>query len=119
MKRSKNRIKSLKRGFFKKCPMCGNGPLFSKYIKTYKKCKNCGVNLAKFKSDDGPAYCTIFLVGHLLIPMILLTEKKFSPPISVQMVFWPIITIILTLWLLPKIKGAFIAFQIFVNDSSD
>jgi len=119
MKKSKNRLKYLKRGFFKKCPICGDGPLFLKYIKTYKKCSNCGLNFTKFKSDDGPAYCTIFLVGHLLIPIILLTEKNFRPPISIQMIFWPIITVALSLWLLPKIKGAFIAFQIFVNDSSN
>ena len=47
---------------------------------------------------------------------ILLTEKNFSPPTTLQMIIWPLITIILTLWLLPKVKGAFLAFQIFVKD---
>ena len=69
----------------------------------------------KYRSDDGPAYCTIFIVGHILIPAILLSEKYFSPSLTFQMIIWPIITIIFSLWLLPKIKGAFIAFQIFVK----
>ena len=32
------------------------------------------------------------------------------------MIFWPVLTIISCLWLLPKVKGAFIAAQIFLND---
>jgi uncharacterized protein (DUF983 family) len=111
-----NRLKYIKRGLNKKCPKCGNFPIFTGYIKTYKSCKKCGIRFSQYKSDDGPAYCTIFLVGHILIPLILLVEKNFSPSVILQMVIWPILTIFLTLWLLPKVKGAFIAFQIFVND---
>ena len=106
----------LKRGFLKKCPSCGNSPIFLNYIKTISKCKKCGLNFSNYKSDDGPAYCTIFIVGHIIIPLILLTEKNFSPPTTLQMIIWPLITIIVTLWLLPKVKGAFLAFQIFVKD---
>ena len=113
---NKSKILFIKRGLKKKCPNCGNFPIFSKYIKTFNKCKNCGINFTDYKSDDGPAYCTIFIVGHILIPLILLTEKHLSPPTILQMIIWPVLTIFLTLWLLPKIKGAFLAFQIFVND---
>tara|TARA_Y100000813_G_C24135976_1_gene339958 strand:+ start:244 stop:591 length:348 start_codon:yes stop_codon:yes gene_type:complete len=112
----KNKLKFLRRGFAKKCPNCGLFPIFSKYVKTHEKCSKCGISFSKYKSDDGPAYFTIFIVGHILIPLILLTEKNFSPPILLQMILWPIITIIITLWLLPKVKGAFLAFQIFVKD---
>ena len=105
----------LKRGFLKKCPNCGNSPIFLNYIKTISKCKKCGLNFSNYKSDDGPAYCTIFLVGHLLIPLILIVEKNFSPSVMYQMIFWPILTILMSLWLLPKVKGAFIAVQIFLN----
>ena len=49
---------------------------FLGYIKTYKSCKSCGIKFSNYKSDDGPAYCTIFLVGHLLIPLILIVEKS-------------------------------------------
>ena len=108
----------IKRGFKKKCPSCGKSPLFSKFLKTFPRCKSCGKNFSLYRSDDGPAYITILIVGHLIIPIVLLVEKKFSPPIVLQMTFWPLITLILSLWLLPKIKGAFIGFQIFVDDKS-
>ena len=111
-----SRFGQLKRGFLKKCPNCGNSPIFLNYIKTISKCKKCGLNFSKYKSDDGTAYCTIFLVGHLLIPLILIVEKNFSPSVMYQMIFWPILTILMSLWLLPKVKGAFIAAQIFLND---
>ena len=106
----------MKRGFNKICPQCAGSPIFKKYIKTYNKCKKCGLKLSDYKSDDGPAYITIFIVGHILIPIILLIEKYFSPPILSQMILWPIITIAMSLWLLPRIKGAFIGIQIFLGD---
>ena len=108
----------IKRGFRKKCPHCGKSPIYETYIKTFKKCKKCGILLSEYKSDDGPAYITIFVVGHILIPMILLVEKHLSPPLLFQMLSWPILTIILCLWFLPRIKGAFIGLQIFLGDKS-
>ncbi len=112
------KISLVKRGFLKRCPICGISPIFSKYIKTFKKCKNCGLNFTKYKSDDGPSYFTIFAVGHIIIPLILLLEKNLSPPLILQMILWPLLTIILSLWLLPRIKGTFIAIQITVADKS-
>ena len=49
------KVKMLKRGFSKKCPNCGIRPLFPKYLKTFKKCNECGIDFTRYKSDDGPA----------------------------------------------------------------
>ena len=113
-----NKLEHIKRGLNKKCPCCGLTPIFKTYIKTFNKCKICGIKLSDYKSDDGPAYITIFLIGHLLIPLILLTEKYFSPSLFLQMLIWPLITVVSSLWLLPRVKGAFIGVQIFLNDKS-
>ena len=114
----KNKLKFLRRGFAKKCPNCGLFPIFSRYVKTHKKCSKCGINFSEYKSDDGPAYLTILIVGHIIIPLVLLAEKELSPSIYFQMFFWPLLTLVLSLWLLPKIKGAFIGFQISVDDKT-
>ena len=114
----KNKIILLTRGLLKKCPLCGNSPIFRKYIKTFEKCNSCGLRFSLYRSDDGPAYFTIFIVGHLLITMILLIEKNYSPPLILQLSIWPFLTILMCLWLLPRIKGAFIAIQIFLNDKT-
>ncbi len=113
-----NKIQLMKRGFRKKCPICGKSPIFKNYLKTYNKCNHCGIKLSNYKSDDGPAYITIFIIGHLLIPIILLVEKYYSPSLKIQMIFWPILAIFLCLWLLPRVKGTFIGVQIFLNDKS-
>tara|TARA_B100000886_G_C20204536_1_gene399806 strand:- start:22 stop:375 length:354 start_codon:yes stop_codon:yes gene_type:complete len=113
-----NKFEHIKRGFNKKCPCCGLTPIFISYVKTYKTCKSCGIKLSDYKSDDGPAYITIFIIGHILIPLILLTEKYFSPLLLLQMLIWPLITVLSSLWLLPRVKGAFIGVQIYLNDKS-
>ena len=113
-----NRGSYIKRGFKKKCPACGEVPLYIKFLKTHQKCKSCGIKLSNYKSDDGPAYLTILIVGHIIIPLVLLTEKKLSLSINLQMFIWPLFTLFLSLWLLPKIKGAFIGFQISVDDKT-
>ena len=108
----------IKRGFKKQCPACGKVPLFEKFLKIHNKCRSCGLKLSNYKSDDGPAYITILVVGHIIVPLLLFTEKKLSPSMYFQMIFWPLLTVFLCLWLLPKIKGAFIGFQISVNDKT-
>ena len=81
----------IKRGFLKKCPYCGRSPIFIKYIKTFKKCKSCGIALSAYKSDDGPAYVTIFIVGHILIPLIL--GLSFFAKLNIDCLFFPIFKI--------------------------
>lgn len=116
---NESRFKLIKRGFSKMCPVCGKSFLYSKYIKLNSSCKICKTKLSDYKTDDGPAYCTIFLVGHIIIPLILLVERSSNPPeLWIQLLIWPIITIALCLWLLPRLKGVFLAFQISVKDRS-
>ena len=119
MNKEQNRFKLIKRGFRKSCPQCGNEPLFSSYLKLIPKCKKCKIKFTQYRTDDGPAYCTIFIVGHFIIPAIVFLEGLSNPPpMWIQLVVWPLITIILSMWLLPRMKGAFLAFQISVKDRS-
>ncbi len=112
-------LKAIKRGFNKNCPRCGHHSIYKSYIKFAPKCSKCNIKFSKYSTDDGPAYITIFLVGHIIIPLVLITEGgRFPPPILFQLIFWPIITICLCLWFLPRIKGAFLGLQISVNDTS-
>lgn len=119
MKKTTYKKASLIKGFLMKCPICGLNPLYSSYIKFNVRCSKCKTNYSNYKTEDGPAYFTIFLVGHIIIPAIVLIEGLDTPPpFWFQIIIWPIITIILSLLLLPRIKGAFLAFQINVNDTS-
>ncbi len=106
---------SLLRGLRCACPQCGEGRLLSHYVKMRPACETCGLELEPYRADDAPAYFTIFIVGHLIIPAMLVLEQTLQPETWVHMALWMPMTLILTLALLPRIKGAIIGVQWALN----
>jgi uncharacterized protein (DUF983 family) len=101
----------LRRGLARHCPRCGKGRLFSGYIKQHAQCRCCGQDLIAFRADDAPAYFTILIVGHVVVPSMLALEIAYHPPTIVHLLLWLPTTLALTLLLLPPIKGLLIALQ--------
>jgi uncharacterized protein (DUF983 family) len=66
---------SLRRGWRGRCPRCGEHTLFSSYVKMAPACSACGLDFEPFRADDAPAYFTILLVGHIIIPAMLILEQ--------------------------------------------
>ncbi len=99
------------RGFSRKCPSCGTGSLYYAFLKIKDRCSNCHEELHHHRADDAPPYFTIFIVGHILLPAILAVEKIWRPEVWVHLSLWFPLTIILTVWLLPRLKGATLALQ--------
>jgi uncharacterized protein (DUF983 family) len=99
---------SVFRGLKGRCPACGQGRLFWKYLKVSSRCEHCDHDLARYPADDGPAYVTILLVGHLVVaPMLFFPIFWQSEPL----VALPIVLVALaaiTLAALPRIKGGWI-----------
>jgi uncharacterized protein (DUF983 family) len=105
-----------KRGFFGACPNCGEGRLFSSYLKVQPFCPACGYELRQHRADDAPAYFTILIVGHVVIAPMLFTNFVLTWPIAwVWGTVLPSI-VILSLVLLPRVKGAFVGVQWAVGD---
>ncbi|WP_290976093.1 DUF983 domain-containing protein [Ferrovibrio sp.] len=102
---------SLWRGWRGRCPECGQGRIFGGFLKVQESCPQCGLRLDGHRADDAPPYFTILLVGHIIVPLMLLLEQKAQPPEWLHMVLWLPLTLILSLWLLPKFKGALIGLQ--------
>jgi uncharacterized protein (DUF983 family) len=102
---------ALLRGWRLKCPNCGAGPMLRGYLKVRDACPVCGEELHHHRADDGPAYLTILIVGHLLAPILLFTFTKFRPEPLVMAVGFTIGTVALSLYLLPRLKGALVALQ--------
>jgi uncharacterized protein (DUF983 family) len=99
------------RGLLKACPKCGKGRLFSSYLGVNATCPHCGEALHHQKADDAPPYFTIFIVGHIVIPLMLFVEKFWRPELWVHFAIWLPLTLGLTLWLLPRAKGATVGLQ--------
>ena len=98
-------------GWRRKCPSCGSGPLLSGYLTVRPTCPVCREELHHHRADDGPAYLTILIVGHLMAPLLLIVFDKFRPDPLVLFSIFAVGTVALSLYLLPRLKGAMIAFQ--------
>ena len=94
-----------------RCPRCGQGKLFSGYLKLAKSCSTCGLDLAFADSGDGPAIFVIFLVAPVVIILALATGALFNPAPYVHLFLWIPTTIVLSLALLPPFKGVLVALQ--------
>lgn len=97
---------SIRRGAFGRCPRCGDGRLFRSYLKPAGTCTGCDEPYGDMRTDDAAPWLTILIVGHIVGPLIVMSERSFHPALWVQAsVFLPA-TLILTLLLLPRAKGA-------------
>src|SRR5271170_1496631 len=64
---------SMLRGLRGRCPCCGAARLFYRYLKVEPVCQTCGHDLDRYPADDGPAYFTVLIVGHVVIvPFLIL-----------------------------------------------
>ena len=96
----------LLRGWRKQCPNCGHEPLFETYLEQMKTCNQCGEHLGKIRTDDIAPYFTIIIVGHLVVPSLLMLEQQYHPEQWVHFAIWPVLTLILMFYFLPRVKGA-------------
>ena len=94
-----------------RCPRCGKGKLFSAYLKVANHCGSCQQALHHHRADDAPPYFTMFIVGHLLVPLVFWVERTWKPDLSVHAALWLPLAILLTLWLLPLVKGGIVGLQ--------
>ena len=100
--------RSVGRGLKHRCPACGEGKLFRRYLKVSPRCEICDTDLARYPADDGPAYLTILLVGHLIVGPLFFFPIVWESPayLSLPLILIPLAVI--TLLALPRIKGGWI-----------
>jgi uncharacterized protein (DUF983 family) len=102
---------ALWRGFRKSCPNCGKAPLLKSYLRVEDACPVCSTQLHHQRADDAPPYFTMVVVGHIIVPLMLIVERRWHPELLFHLTVWPILTTALTLWLLPRIKGSIVGLQ--------
>ena len=96
-----------------KCPRCQVGDLYKQgfTMDLLKSCPSCGLDYTKNDSGDGPAVFLIFVLGFLLVPLALIFENIFTPPLWVHAVLWTIVALVLTVGSLKPLKSYIIALQ--------
>jgi uncharacterized protein (DUF983 family) len=104
-----SRSSAILRGFLQRCPHCGKGQLFRRYLKPVESCAACGESFAHIRADDFPPHLTILAVGHIVVPLMLVADRA-GVSLTAQMAIWVPVALGLTLALLPRIKGGIIGF---------
>lgn len=102
---------ALLRGWHRRCPACGGGAMMRGYLDVRHYCPACGEPLHHHRADDGPAYLTILLVGHLMAPALMWAFTTFRPDPMVLFTFFAVGCVGLSLYLLPRLKGGMVAYQ--------
>lgn len=94
-----------------RCPRCGEGRLFTGFLRVSRQCSGCGLDLTFAESADGPAIFIIFIVGFLIMILAGIAEAVFHPPPFVHLLLWLPVTVILSLLLMRPFKALMIALQ--------
>ena len=97
------------RGIQKRCPRCGVGAVLIGYLKPASSCSHCGENFSHISADDGPAWLTLLIVGHAIVPLMLVLGRDNATPAWFSITGLMLITLVGVYFILPRAKGAFIA----------
>lgn len=101
-------FRSIGRGLAHHCPACGKGRLYGRYLKVQPHCSSCEHPLQRYPADDGPAYLTILLIGHLIIAPLLIFPIVWESPAYISLPILLTCLTVVTLSALPRIKGGWI-----------
>ena len=85
--------------------------MFQGYLKVRDNCPECGEDLSHQRADDGPAYLTILVVGHILAPLIHIVYTTWRPGPVTMAIGFSVACVALALFLLPRMKGIVVAIQ--------
>jgi uncharacterized protein (DUF983 family) len=105
---SVSRVSALARGLKHRCPHCGKGRLYRAYLKVADACTACGHELGQYRADDGPAYFTILLVGHLVVAPMLFFPIVWKAPLLIVLPLVVVSLALVSLALLPRVKGVLV-----------
>jgi uncharacterized protein (DUF983 family) len=104
-------LPSVLNGIRGRCPACGEGRLFCKFLKVADHCPACGEDLHHHRADDMPAYIVISIVGHIVVPLVFAVETAYRPDYAIHLLLWIPLVLGLSLILLQPVKGAIVGLQ--------
>jgi uncharacterized protein (DUF983 family) len=103
-----NKLLPVWRAFNLRCPACGEGKLYRRYLKPVELCAACGEPIGLIRAEDGPAAWTILGLGPFLVPIVFIVSMS-GAPVWLSLPLMLIAAIALVLAILPRVKGIFMA----------
>jgi uncharacterized protein (DUF983 family) len=100
------------RGVINRCPACGKTSLFIGFLRVTPVCAFCDAPLGLARADDAPPYFTIAIVGHIVIPLMVWTERMPDIPAWVLAAVFVPLAGCLALALLRPVKGGVVGLML-------
>jgi uncharacterized protein (DUF983 family) len=94
-----------------RCPRCGTGPLYRGLLTIRDRCAVCDLDLSAHDTGDGAAVPVILVLGSIVVGLAFVVEFRFSPPLWVHAVLWPLVTVPLAIVMMRPVKAALVAQQ--------
>jgi uncharacterized protein (DUF983 family) len=104
-------VQSILRGLKGRCPHCGEGRLFARFLKPVDRCAACGEDMHHQRADDLPPYLSIFIVGHIVVAGYMIGETATELTSWQHLAIWVPITLALTFAMMQPLKGGVIGLQ--------
>jgi uncharacterized protein (DUF983 family) len=108
-------LTAIGRGLLGRCPSCGESHLFNGFLKVREACQACAAPLGLARADDAPPYFTILLVGHLLVPLMFIVDRAYTPEIWIMTAIFVPMAAIMSVGLLRPIKGGTVGLMMKLN----
>jgi uncharacterized protein (DUF983 family) len=102
---------AMKRSFLGRCPHCGEGKLFSSFLKTVDHCQHCGEEMHHHRADDLPAYLVVVIIGHIIVGAFMAVEATSTLSTWQHLAIWVPVTVVSAIALLSPTKGAIVGLQ--------
>lgn len=97
------------RGVKGHCPRCGEASLFRKWLKVVDDCSACGQDWSLQRADDLPAYISLFVTGHVMVPIMMWMILDFGISAWVVAAIGLPATLLMAVAILQPAKGATVA----------
>ncbi len=104
-------VVAIRNGIRGRCPRCGKGPLFSKYLRLADKCAACGADFSMADVGDGATVFVILIVGALVVPVAFVMQMAFHWAPWASAALAGALTVVFSLLLLPIAKGVLFTLQ--------
>lgn len=95
-----------------RCPACGKGELFRSYLKVADACGVCGTNFKAAETGDGPVVFVLLIAGFVACTGLLISVLAWDWPVWKLLSVWPAVAVVLSLVLMPMLKGVMVASQL-------
>ncbi|SFJ97946.1 DUF983 domain-containing protein [Methylocapsa palsarum] len=102
-----------------RCPRCGEGRLFSGFLKLAPRCEKCGLDYGFADPADGPAFFAMSAMAFPILGFALWLDAVHEPPWWIHLVTTLPLLIVLCVLPLRPLKGWLVCSQYHYKAGSD